>query len=79
MDTIELIMDRPLGPRSLESLGAFGCLRELRLVRQQLHTLEGLSACKNLQVLHLPENQIESLEGTRPIPEAAIATLRLCI
>ncbi|CDI73760.1 leucine rich repeat protein, putative [Eimeria praecox] len=63
VDTIELIMDRPLGPRTLGALGTFGCLRQLRLVQQQLTSLDFVAACKNLQLLHLPENQIECLEG----------------
>ncbi|XP_026191375.1 uncharacterized protein LOC34621459 [Cyclospora cayetanensis] len=63
VDSIELIMDRCLGPRSLEALGAFCCLRQLRLVRQQITSLEHIGVCKNLQVLHLPENRISSLDG----------------
>ncbi|CDJ51423.1 leucine rich repeat protein, putative [Eimeria brunetti] len=62
VDTIELIMDRPLGPKTLGALGTFGCLRQLRLVQQQLTSLEFVGVCKNLQLLHLPENQIESIE-----------------
>lgn len=64
VDSLELIMDRPLNPTTLNALGTFGCLRQLRLVQQHIQTLEFAGVCKSLQVLHLPENQIERLEGT---------------
>lgn len=57
-------MDRALGPRTLGALGTFGCLRQLRLVQQQLTSLDFVAVCKSLQLLHLPENQIDRLEGT---------------
>ncbi|CDJ62020.1 hypothetical protein ENH_00001390 [Eimeria necatrix] len=58
-------MDRPLNQTTLNALGTFGCLRELRLVQQHIQTLEFVGVCKSLQVLHLPENQIERLEGVQ--------------
>lgn len=63
VDSLELIMDRPLGPLALGALNPFGCLRELRLIQQNICTLQGVGVCKNLQLLHLPENQIERLNG----------------
>lgn len=66
-------MDRPLNQTTLNALGTFGCLRELRLVQQHIQTLEFVGVCKSLQVLHLPENQIERLEGTSALIHAASA------
>lgn len=73
VDTLELIMEKPLRPLSFEALKPFGCLRQLRLVQQHINTLEGVGVCGKLQLLHLPENQIEKLDGRIGIPFRSIA------